>query len=150
MPPSPAERVPCQPFGAERVPISPGGRGALPQDTRQADPRTPSGPDKPQTGPRAIRPLWCLLHNRIRRSDACGLIGGSANGALNRRCRHVRSYQLLRIDRMDLIEAHPASFVTTDHIAAEIADASPDQQTAMRSPSIPAKSPNNASTIQRK
>jgi predicted nucleic acid-binding protein len=34
----------------------------------------------------------------------------------------------LRIDRMDLIEAHPASFIATDHVAAEIADAYPDQQ----------------------
>jgi predicted nucleic acid-binding protein len=30
---------------------------------------------------------------------------------------------------MDLIEAHPASFIATDHVAAEIADAYPDQQT---------------------
>ena len=56
----------------------------------------------------------------------------------------------LRIDRMDLIEAHPASFIATDHVAAEIADAYPEtSRPAMRSPSIPAKSPNNASMIQR-
>jgi hypothetical protein len=30
---------------------------------------------------------------------------------------------------MDLIEAHPASFIATDDVAAEIADAYPDQQT---------------------
>ena len=35
----------------------------------------------------------------------------------------------LRIDRMDLIGAHPASFIATDHVATEIADAYPDQQT---------------------
>jgi predicted nucleic acid-binding protein len=35
----------------------------------------------------------------------------------------------LRIDRMDLIGAHPASFIATDHVAAEIADTYPDQQT---------------------
>ena len=34
----------------------------------------------------------------------------------------------LRIDRMDLIAAHPASFVATDHVAAEIADTYPEQQ----------------------
>ena len=34
----------------------------------------------------------------------------------------------LRIDRMDLIGAHPASFIATDHVAAEIADTYPDQQ----------------------
>lgn len=34
----------------------------------------------------------------------------------------------LRIDRMDLIAAHPASFITTDHVAAEIVDTYPDQQ----------------------
>jgi hypothetical protein len=31
----------------------------------------------------------------------------------------------LRIDRMGLIGAHPASFIATDHVAAEIADAIP-------------------------
>jgi len=35
----------------------------------------------------------------------------------------------LRIDRMDLIEAHPASFIATDHVAGEIADTYPEQQT---------------------
>jgi predicted nucleic acid-binding protein len=35
----------------------------------------------------------------------------------------------LRIDRMDLIGAHPDSFIATDHVAAEIADTYPDQQT---------------------
>lgn len=35
----------------------------------------------------------------------------------------------LRIDRMDLIAAHPASFIATDHVAAEIADTYPEQQT---------------------
>jgi predicted nucleic acid-binding protein len=35
----------------------------------------------------------------------------------------------LRIDRMDLIGSHPASFIVTDHVAAEIADTYPDQQT---------------------
>jgi predicted nucleic acid-binding protein len=35
----------------------------------------------------------------------------------------------LRIDRMDLIGAHPASFIATDHVAAEIADTYLDQQT---------------------
>jgi predicted nucleic acid-binding protein len=34
----------------------------------------------------------------------------------------------LRINRMDLIAAHPASFITTDHVAAEIADIYPAQQ----------------------
>jgi predicted nucleic acid-binding protein len=34
----------------------------------------------------------------------------------------------LRIDRMDLIGAHPASFIVTDHVADEIADIYPDQQ----------------------
>ena len=34
----------------------------------------------------------------------------------------------LRIDRMDLIGAHPDSFISTDHVGAEIADAYPDQQ----------------------
>ena len=34
----------------------------------------------------------------------------------------------LRIDRMDLIAAHPASFIATDHVAAEIVDTYPDQQ----------------------
>ena len=34
----------------------------------------------------------------------------------------------LRIDRMDLIGAHPASFIVTDHVADEIADSYPDQQ----------------------
>jgi hypothetical protein len=34
----------------------------------------------------------------------------------------------LRIDRMDLIAAHPASFIVTDHVAAEIVDTYPDQQ----------------------
>ncbi|WP_419161613.1 hypothetical protein [Candidatus Palauibacter sp.] len=29
----------------------------------------------------------------------------------------------LRLDRMDLIGAHPGSFVATDHVAAEIAQA---------------------------
>lgn len=35
----------------------------------------------------------------------------------------------LRINRMDLIGAHPASFITTDNVASEIADTYPDQQT---------------------
>ena len=34
----------------------------------------------------------------------------------------------LRIDRMDLIAAHPASFIATDHVAAEITDTYPEQQ----------------------
>lgn len=34
----------------------------------------------------------------------------------------------LRIDRMDLIGAHPASFIATDHIGAEVTDGYPDQQ----------------------
>ena len=34
----------------------------------------------------------------------------------------------LRIDRMDLIAAHPGSFIATDHVAAEIADTYPEQQ----------------------
>jgi predicted nucleic acid-binding protein len=34
----------------------------------------------------------------------------------------------LRIDRMDLIGAHPASFIATDHVAAEITGTYPDQQ----------------------
>lgn len=34
----------------------------------------------------------------------------------------------LRIDRMDLIGAHPASFIVTDHVAVEIADTYPNQQ----------------------
>ena len=34
----------------------------------------------------------------------------------------------LRIDRMDLIGAHPASFITTDNVAAEIVDIYPHQQ----------------------
>jgi predicted nucleic acid-binding protein len=35
---------------------------------------------------------------------------------------------LLRINRMDLIGAHPASFIATDHVAGEIADTYPEQQ----------------------
>ena len=34
----------------------------------------------------------------------------------------------LRIDRMELIGAHPDPFITTDHVAAEITDCYPDQQ----------------------
>ena len=34
----------------------------------------------------------------------------------------------LRIDRMDLIGAHPASFIATDHVAAEITGTYPEQQ----------------------
>lgn len=34
----------------------------------------------------------------------------------------------LRIDRMDLIGAHPTSFIATNHVAIEIADTYPDQQ----------------------
>jgi hypothetical protein len=34
----------------------------------------------------------------------------------------------LRIDRMDRLGAHPASFIATDHVAGEIADTYPDQQ----------------------
>lgn len=34
----------------------------------------------------------------------------------------------LRIDRMDLFGVHPALFIATDHVAAEIADTYPDQQ----------------------
>jgi predicted nucleic acid-binding protein len=34
----------------------------------------------------------------------------------------------LRIDRMDLIGAYPASFVATDHVADEIVDAFPSQK----------------------
>jgi predicted nucleic acid-binding protein len=34
----------------------------------------------------------------------------------------------LRIDRMDLIGAHPASFIVTDHVAVEIVDTYPEQQ----------------------
>lgn len=34
----------------------------------------------------------------------------------------------LRIDRMDMIGAHPASFIATDHVAAEVADIYPEQQ----------------------
>jgi predicted nucleic acid-binding protein len=34
----------------------------------------------------------------------------------------------LRIDRMDLIAAHPASFIATDHVATEITDTYPEQQ----------------------
>jgi hypothetical protein len=34
----------------------------------------------------------------------------------------------LRIDRMDLIGAHPATFIATDHVAGEIADTYPEQQ----------------------
>jgi hypothetical protein len=34
----------------------------------------------------------------------------------------------LRIDRMDLIGAHPSSFIVTDHVAVEIADSYPEQQ----------------------
>ena len=34
----------------------------------------------------------------------------------------------LRINRMDLIGAHPASFIATDHVAAEVADTYPEQQ----------------------
>jgi predicted nucleic acid-binding protein len=35
----------------------------------------------------------------------------------------------VRIDRMDLIGAHPASFIATDHVAPEITDTYPEQQT---------------------
>jgi predicted nucleic acid-binding protein len=38
----------------------------------------------------------------------------------------------LRIDRMDLLGAHADPFITTDHVAAEIADAYPDQQARYR------------------
>jgi predicted nucleic acid-binding protein len=34
----------------------------------------------------------------------------------------------LRIDRMDLIAAHPASFIATDHVATEITETYPEQQ----------------------
>lgn len=34
----------------------------------------------------------------------------------------------LRIDRMDLIGAHPATFIATDHVAGEIADTYSEQQ----------------------
>lgn len=34
----------------------------------------------------------------------------------------------LRVDRMDLIGRHPASFIATNHVAEEIADAYPEQQ----------------------
>jgi predicted nucleic acid-binding protein len=34
----------------------------------------------------------------------------------------------LRIDRMDLIGAHPSPFIVTDHVADEIADSYPEQQ----------------------
>jgi hypothetical protein len=34
----------------------------------------------------------------------------------------------LRINRMDLIGAHPASFIATDHVAAEITGTFPNQQ----------------------
>lgn len=34
----------------------------------------------------------------------------------------------LRIDRMDLIGAHPAAFIATDHVVAEISDSYPEQQ----------------------
>ncbi len=35
----------------------------------------------------------------------------------------------LRINRMDLIGAHPATFIATDHVVGEIADTYPEQQT---------------------
>jgi predicted nucleic acid-binding protein len=38
----------------------------------------------------------------------------------------------LRIDRMDLIGAHPSPFIVTDHVADEIADSYPEQQTRFR------------------
>lgn len=34
----------------------------------------------------------------------------------------------LRIDRMDLIGAHPSPFIVTDHVADEISDSYPEQQ----------------------
>ena len=34
----------------------------------------------------------------------------------------------LRIDRMDLIGAHPSPFIVTDHVADEITDSYPEQQ----------------------
>lgn len=34
----------------------------------------------------------------------------------------------LRIDRMDLIGGHPATFIATEHVGAEISDDYPDQQ----------------------
>jgi predicted nucleic acid-binding protein len=34
----------------------------------------------------------------------------------------------LRINRMDLIGAHPATFIATDHVAGEISDTYPEQQ----------------------
>jgi predicted nucleic acid-binding protein len=39
---------------------------------------------------------------------------------------------VLRIDRMDLISAHPDMFITTEHVAAEILDSYPDQQARYR------------------
>src|SRR5688572_18855850 len=38
----------------------------------------------------------------------------------------------LRIDRMDLIGAHPDMFITTEHVSAEIVDSYPDQQARYR------------------
>lgn len=38
----------------------------------------------------------------------------------------------LRIDRMDLIAAHPAAFVATEHVAVEISDSYPEQQARYR------------------
>ena len=38
----------------------------------------------------------------------------------------------LRIDKMDLIGAHPAAFVATEHVAVEISDNYPEQQARYR------------------
>ncbi|CDL00982.1 conserved protein of unknown function [Magnetospirillum gryphiswaldense MSR-1 v2] len=38
----------------------------------------------------------------------------------------------LRIDRMDLIGAHPSAFVATEHVAVEISDSYPDQHARYR------------------
>lgn len=38
----------------------------------------------------------------------------------------------LRIDRMDLIASHPATFIATEHVGTEISDDYPDQQVRYR------------------
>lgn len=38
----------------------------------------------------------------------------------------------LRIDRMDLIDAHSSAFIATEHVGAEISDSYPDQQARYR------------------
>jgi predicted nucleic acid-binding protein len=51
------------------------------------------------------------------------------NGAVNIIADTSVLINFLRIDRMDLIGLHPEPFSATEHVADEISDAYPDQQT---------------------